>query len=139
MVELFNIDCMVKMAEYPDKYFDLAIVDPPYGIKRDKGFGGFGGFGKPIERKKYKGWGDEQTPTKDYFDKLITVSKNVIIWGGGNFLQTNYHNQDIGSFGTKSIPCQHLGTANLHTQILTEDLLSDLYFSTMVYLEEKMK
>ena len=40
MVELFNIDCVVKMAEYPDKYFDLAIVDPPYGIGIGTSVGG---------------------------------------------------------------------------------------------------
>lgn len=52
-VELLNMDCMEYMAECDDNAFDLAIVDPPYGIGRDKGFGGFGGFGKPIARKEW--------------------------------------------------------------------------------------
>ena len=75
-------DCMDYMATLPDNYYQLSICDPPYGIKRDKGFGGFGGFGKPIARKKYKGEWDSQKPNKLYFDELQRVSKNQIIWGG---------------------------------------------------------
>lgn len=85
MLDLRNCDNMDLMREFPDKYFDLAIIDPPYGIKRDGGFGGFGGFGKPIERKKYKGNWDSNTPPKEYFDELMRVSKNQIIWGGNFF------------------------------------------------------
>jgi site-specific DNA-methyltransferase (adenine-specific) len=62
--------------------------DPPYGIKRDErfeGIEGFGGFGKPIARKQYKGWGDEHTPQKSYFDELIRISKNQIVWGANFF------------------------------------------------------
>ncbi len=84
-IKLLNIDCLEFMAKCPDKTFDLAIVDPPYGIKRDEGFEGFegfGGFGKPIARKRYKGWGDENTPNQEYFDELLRISENVIIWGG---------------------------------------------------------
>jgi site-specific DNA-methyltransferase (adenine-specific) len=88
MIELLNIDCMEYMATLPDKAFDLAIVDPPYGIKRDGGFGGFvgfGGFGMPIARKQYKGSWDGATPGKIYFDELVRVSKEQIIWGGNFF------------------------------------------------------
>ena len=80
--KLINGDCMELMKDTPDKYYELAIVDPPYGIKRDKGFGGFGGFGKPIARKKYKGEWDAKKPEKIYFDELQRISKNQIIWGG---------------------------------------------------------
>jgi site-specific DNA-methyltransferase (adenine-specific) len=82
---------MELMARYPDKYFDLAIVDPPYGI----------GASKQSESKskrkgrknstlikrsnlKSKDW-DNETPTKEYFKELFRVSKNQIIWGGNYF------------------------------------------------------
>ena len=83
--ELHNMDCMEYMATLPDKAFDLAIVDPPYGIKRDKGFGGFvgfGGFGAPIARTKYAGEWDSYKPDKLFFDELIRISNNQIVWGG---------------------------------------------------------
>lgn len=79
---------MDLMRETPDKFYDLCIVDPPYGIKRDEGFEGFegfGGFGKPIARKRYKGGWDDSTPDKKYFDELLRVSNHVIIWGGQFF------------------------------------------------------
>jgi site-specific DNA-methyltransferase (adenine-specific) len=79
------MDCIDLMREYPDKYFELAIVDPPYGIKRDKGFGGFGGFGKPIARREYKGEWDSETPATEYFAELLRISHIVIIWGGNFF------------------------------------------------------
>ena len=82
------MDCMEGMAQFPDKYFDLAIVDPPYGIKRDEGFEGFegfGGFGKPIARKRYKGGWDDKPPSKEYFIELERISINQIIWGGQFF------------------------------------------------------
>jgi site-specific DNA-methyltransferase (adenine-specific) len=83
--QFFNADNMLIMKQYPDKYFQLAITDPPYGIKRDGGFGGFGGFGKPIARKQYKGKWDDKTPTKEYFNEILRISENVIIWGGNFF------------------------------------------------------
>jgi site-specific DNA-methyltransferase (adenine-specific) len=65
--EVRNIDCMIGMAEYPDKYFDLAIVDPPYGIG-------------------IADWDTiNQKPTPEYFDELFRISKNQIIWGGNYF------------------------------------------------------
>jgi len=85
MIELFNEDCMKVMARYPDNHFDLAIVDPPYGVKRDKGFGGFGGFGKPIARTEYKGDWDSERPEAGYFVELQRVAKKQIIWGGNFF------------------------------------------------------
>ena len=80
MISLFNIDCMVKMAEYPDKYFDLAIVDPPYGIGMDGGNVGYKGF-NDFEKK---GW-DSSIPDQSYFAELFRISKNQIIWGGNYF------------------------------------------------------
>lgn len=78
MIEITNEDNMVLMARYPDKYFDLAIVDPPYGI--DKQLRGGRNFG---QQYKKKGW--DTAPSMDYFKELFRVSKNQIIWGGNYF------------------------------------------------------
>ena len=85
MIELLNCDCMEYMATVPDKYFDLAIVDPPYGIGRD---GSKKTTGKHGGRKahEFKGW-DNATPNKTYFDELMRVSKNQIIWGANYFAE----------------------------------------------------
>ena len=77
-----NEDNMELMARYEDNYFDLAIVDPPYGIG-DKFKGGKTGkmnFNEVVN----KGW-DIKPPTKEYFKELFRVSKNQIIWGGNYF------------------------------------------------------
>jgi len=81
---LYNMDCMVGMKQFPDKYFELAIVDPPYGINMD---GGKIGGGKCGTAKNYtkKQW-DDKPPDKSYFDELIRVSKNQIIWGANHFI-----------------------------------------------------
>jgi len=81
-----NEDCMEGMARYPDKYFDLAIVDPPYGIDiNNQSQGKGGGVAKKIEYTK-KDW-DKQAPDIDYFNELIRVSKNQIIWGANHFIE----------------------------------------------------
>jgi site-specific DNA-methyltransferase (adenine-specific) len=88
LASLYRMDCMEYMATLPDKAFPLAVIDPPYGIKRDKGFEGFegfGGFGKPIARKQYKGEWDSVRPDKAFFDELRRVSQHQIIWGGNFF------------------------------------------------------
>jgi len=77
-IEITNEDNMLLMARYPDNYFDLAIVDPPYGI-------GIETSGTHFKKNKSKGW-DNQTPNQDYFNELFRVSKNQIIWGGNYFL-----------------------------------------------------
>ena len=93
-----NADCMKIMREYPDKYFDLAVVDPPYG----SGGGEFAGetrFGGRFDRylqdcpdgrkvggkvrKKITSW--DYAPGDDYFNELFRVSKAQIIWGGNYF------------------------------------------------------
>ena len=79
---------MELMARYPDKYFDLAIVDPPYGIdlaNMNMGIGNTPKASKAKNRKwKPKDW-DKNPPTKEYFNELFRVSKNQIIWGGNYF------------------------------------------------------
>ena len=78
---VFNMDCMEGMAQYPDKYFDLAIIDPPYGIGASEMQMG---TGKNKKYKKGKNW-DTEPPNKDYFNELFRVSKNQIIFGGNYF------------------------------------------------------
>jgi site-specific DNA-methyltransferase (adenine-specific) len=77
----YNMDCMDGMAQFPDKFFSLAIVDPPYGIG-DKFKGGKSGkmnFNEIVEKR----WDD--VPDEAYFSELFRVSKNQIIWGGNYF------------------------------------------------------
>ena len=76
--EVKNMDCMEYMSQFPDKYFELAIVDPPYGIGANKMTLGNG------KKKIFRGnndW-DNVIPSKEYFNELFRVSKNQIIWGG---------------------------------------------------------
>ena len=81
MLTITNEDNMELMARYPDNYFDLAIVDPPYGINiTNECMGGR----KTIKPNKNKNW-DNETPSKEYFNELFRVSKNQIIWGGNYF------------------------------------------------------
>lgn len=78
---------MELMARYPDNYFDLAIVDPPYGIKRS---GQTETFTKNPKHKrklhKKKDW-DNEVPNESYFKELFRVSKNQIIWGANYFVK----------------------------------------------------
>ena len=78
----YNMDCMKGMREFPDKYFDLAIVDPPYGINRSKNFGIAEFRWKQHKRSEW----DSAIPAKSYFIELKRVSKNRIIWGGNYFV-----------------------------------------------------
>jgi site-specific DNA-methyltransferase (adenine-specific) len=84
MLTITNEDNMLLMARYEDNYFDLAIVDPPYGIGATKRMGV--NKKKGYNPKKWIGgqW-DNETPTKEYFTELFRVSKNQIIWGGNYF------------------------------------------------------
>jgi site-specific DNA-methyltransferase (adenine-specific) len=79
---VFNIDCMVGMKATPDKFYQLAIVDCPYGLGENGG-----NISRHHSQKKYavKDW-DNTTPEKPYFDELIRVSKNQIIWGANHFI-----------------------------------------------------
>lgn len=80
---IYNEDCLEAMKKIPDKYFDLAIVDPPYGIGVDGGIGS-GVLAKKSKFKK-KGW-DKESPSEEYFLELKRVSKNQIIWGANHFI-----------------------------------------------------
>ena len=78
-IKLFHGDCMAAMKEMKDKSFDLAIVDPPYGIGRDGGE-----TGKNWKFYEQKSW-DSAIPSKEYFFELFRVSQNQIIWGANYF------------------------------------------------------
>ena len=78
MIQITNENNMALMSRYPDNYFDLAIVDPPYGLNLDGGQLGY-------SKHEKKNW-DSCSPPKEYFDELFRVSKNQIIWGFNHFL-----------------------------------------------------
>ena len=113
----YNMDCREGMKQFPDKYFDLAIVDPPYGdggddwkngtrfgerFDRYKGGGTHHTFGARKKystyknrrnlgneiRKKIVAW--DVAPGKEYFDELFRISRNQIIWGGELLWPTTY-------------------------------------------------
>ena len=88
MIELHNVDCMEYLATLEDNAFELAIVDPPYGLgdRLIKG-GNTGGMGtlRNLADDKVVAW-DNETPPPEYFIELQRVSKNQIIWGGNYFL-----------------------------------------------------
>lgn len=78
---LYNVDCMEAMKEIPDKFFELAITDPPYGIGTD---------GQSLKKKrklhKKKDW-DKEIPPESYFRELERISVNQIIFGGNYFVE----------------------------------------------------
>ena len=79
----YNRDCMDAMREFPDKFFELAIVDPPYGIGVKASVGG----NNKADVKQYKEFDDSSIPDRKYFQELTRVSKNQIIWGGNYFIE----------------------------------------------------
>ena len=84
MINITNECNMELMSRYEDNYFELAIVDPPYGIGIDKAMNankGKQGFKQYRETE----W-DNETPTQEYFNELFRTSKNQIIWGGNYFI-----------------------------------------------------
>ena len=89
-VSVTNEDCMALMRRYPDKHFDLAIVDPPYGIGMGarKGTtlknGNKKGFRDQSNLYAVKQW-DNATPSAEYWAELFRVSRNQIVWGGNYF------------------------------------------------------
>ena len=88
MTDFILGDCMEYMKQMPDNAFELAIVDPPYGIDLANMNMGVGKSKKAskIQNRQWnqKGW-DKETPSEEYFAELFRVSKNQIIWGGNYF------------------------------------------------------
>lgn len=84
--KVFNIDCMEGMKQYPEKYFDLAVVDPPYGIGENGSKNKSRGIlAKAKDYKSFYG-NDNESPDVDYFSELIRISKNQIVWGANHFI-----------------------------------------------------
>ena len=77
---------MKMMADYPNDYFDLAVVDPPYGIGEDGAKNHSRGKLAPSTKFTPKNW-DKESPEVLYFDELKRVSKNQIIWGANHFIE----------------------------------------------------
>ena len=79
--KVYNTDCLEAMKAYPDNYFELAIVDPPYGIGR---FGNRVELNPRIDKEgKINKW--DKKPSPEYFAELFRISKNQIVWGANNF------------------------------------------------------
>lgn len=84
----YNKDCVKGMKEFPDKYFELAIVDPPYGGVTLGGYASnkvSGGVARNRNDYILDLWA-QSAPSNEYFDELFRVSQNQIIWGGGELL-----------------------------------------------------
>lgn len=83
-IKLYNCDCMEYMKDCKDNQFSLVLVDPPYGI--DQGGGKNHTRGKLAKAKDYKDFGDKNSMSKEYFNLLIKISENQIIWGANHFI-----------------------------------------------------
>jgi site-specific DNA-methyltransferase (adenine-specific) len=83
-VTIYNCDCLDLLKRFPDGYFDLAQVDPPYGMGGRWVSTGRSGFTlKPDEIEEINKW--DQPPEKVYFDELKRASQNYLVWGGNYF------------------------------------------------------
>ena len=83
-IKITNEDNIDLMARYPDNYFDLAIVDPPYGIERFKKSSGTTRF-KSSKLMQEQGLTWDKKPNQEYWSKLFRICKNQIVWGANNF------------------------------------------------------
>lgn len=81
--EVYLMDCIAGMKHYPDKFFDLAVVDPPYGIGVNHNMGRRKGDKASDYKQAY--W-DNEPPPLEYFCELFRVSKNQIVWGANHFI-----------------------------------------------------
>lgn len=85
MTRAHNIDCIDFMKTKPDKHYDIAIVDPPYGLGKKLAHAGNGKNAQSNFSKEFKEKNWDVKPSKEYFDQLFRVSKNQIIFGGNYF------------------------------------------------------
>lgn len=98
MNQVYNMDNVEGMKDISDKFFDLAIVDPPYGISvTSMNMGGR----KTVKPNKELSW-DNSIPNSTYFDELFRISKNQIIWGG---IISIYRLHDVLLYGIKANQC----------------------------------
>ncbi len=82
--EVHNIDCIEYMRQLPDKAFALAVADPPYGVSYARGKNGYGVTVDKLPTRDDVRW-DDSIPEQEFFNQLLRVSENVIIWGGNYF------------------------------------------------------
>lgn len=80
-ITLWHGDCLELMKNIPDGSVDLVLTDPPYGKKSDKGTNGFGS----AKNRRYGGGWDSKRPSKEVFDEMLRIGKNVIVFGGNYF------------------------------------------------------
>jgi len=124
-VEILNMDCMEYMKGLPDNAFDLAIVDPPYGIDvANMSMGA--GKGKRHSKIENRNWSksdwDKSPPKESYFNELFRVSKNQIVWGGNyfNLPQSQYFaiwDKGEGLYGRSFAECEYAWISNGGTRI----------------------
>lgn len=81
MIKIYNMDCLEAMSKMEDNAYDLAIVDPPYGIDMGNKINSITGGVKHTPKE----W-DKYTPCNKYWDELLRISKNSIVWGGNYFM-----------------------------------------------------
>jgi site-specific DNA-methyltransferase (adenine-specific) len=112
---VFNGDCMEFMAQFPDNYFELAIVDPPYGV--------LSSINNRLNRKQFK----NLEPEKPYYLELIRVSKNRIVWGS-NYLQNHNFSgggvvwNKLGTDTSRRLQAPTIGDAEFAYQSLTKNI-----------------
>jgi len=135
-IELLNMDCLLYMKQCEDKQFDLAIVDPPYGINADvnqNNLGGKKGFTKGAGTyKKYHdtNW-DEQVPNQEYFKELDRISKHQIVWGGNYFHELNlegviiWYKGNSGNFKEGELAKTSLNTFKLYQYSRADAYIND--------------
>ena len=84
--EVYLMDCVAGLRHYPDNYFDLAVVDPPYGIERFKNVTTTPSD-KDVHAKRFQRMEtvNNEKPSDEYWRELFRVSKNQIVWGANNF------------------------------------------------------
>ena len=85
MTQAFNRDCMEAMKEFPDKFFELAIVDPPYGLNEDSHRENKRRSTLAKSKEYHNAVWNQSVPSLDYFDELGRISKNQIVWGANHF------------------------------------------------------
>jgi len=135
-ITITNEDNMILMSRYPDNYFDLAIVDPPYGINADvvqNELGGKKGFtkGAGTYTKYHKTEWDSSVPSNEYFDELKRVSKNYIVWGGNYFQYLNdngviiWYKGDSGNFKEGELAKTNINTFKIYKYSRADAYIND--------------
>jgi site-specific DNA-methyltransferase (adenine-specific) len=86
LINIFNQCCLQGLAETPDNYYDLAIVDPPYGLGEDGKKSHSRGRGGRVKKYSVKNW-DKDSVSKEILNEIFRTSKNQIIWGANHFIE----------------------------------------------------